>query len=280
MNRPVSTVSRHPRFGLQGASPRNMRLGALVLALIAIYQIDDPMVGATVGQEITYWLVRNTVLIAGLWFADALVSRRLAERLLTPGWLKPVVIVSAIGLLPLALAEILIEPHLPMRPEFMDDDLWAFSPLLAFLSEYATLLSIVIPIHLLLWVVIERNAGSEREAVDAEVVAIPTFLAQSPGLRIEDVLALQAEEHYVRVHTQRGSELIHYRFGDAVREMADDLGLRVHRSWWVARNAVRSAKRGSRRWQLELVCDVAVPVSDSYVKAVREQGWLKRRPAG
>ena len=280
MNRPQENVSRHPRFGLQGASPRNMRLGMLVLALIAIYQLDDPMVGATVGQEIVYWVVRNSVLIAGLLAADILVARRFEGRLTQPEWLKPVVLVSVFGLLPLALAEILIEPHLPMRPEFVDDDLWAVSPLLAFLSEYATLLSIVVPIHLLLWVVIDRSAVLRREAAEPAAQAMPAFLAQGTGLKAADVLALQAEEHYVRIYTRRGAELLHYRVGDAVREMPEGMGLQVHRSWWVSANAIRSAKRGSRRWQLELVCDVAVPVSDSYVKAVREKGWLKRRPAG
>ena len=96
-------------------------------------------------------------------------------------------------------------------------------------------------------------------------------------MRAEDVLALQAHEHYVRIYTSEAAELIHYRFGDAAEEMPSELGLQVHRSWWVAERAVRSAQRGSRRWQLNLVTDDAVPVSDSYVAAVRERGWLKRR---
>ncbi|MEL6950501.1 MAG: LytTR family transcriptional regulator DNA-binding domain-containing protein [Pseudomonadota bacterium] len=55
------------------------------------------------------------------------------------------------------------------------------------------------------------------------------------------------------------------------------LGLQVHRSSWVAERAVQSAKRGSRRWQLAIEANVSVPVSNSYVLAVRERGWLKRK---
>ena len=44
------------------ASPRNLRLGALILAFVAINQIDDPMIGATLGQELFYWSVRLTAL--------------------------------------------------------------------------------------------------------------------------------------------------------------------------------------------------------------------------
>ncbi|MEO0345704.1 MAG: LytTR family DNA-binding domain-containing protein [Pseudomonadota bacterium] len=252
-----------------------MRLGALVLAIIAINQIDDPMVGATVGQEIVYWLVRTGVFAMGLWCADWFIARQFAGRLERPRWLRPVVLVSLFAVAPLALAEILIEPHVPMRPEFIDDDLWAMSPALAFLSEYATLLSIILPAHLLLWLIVERNSDVETVEVSSPP---PAFLAQTAAGSAGDVLALRAEEHYVRVFTASGSELVHHRFRDAVAEMPEALGLQVHRSWWVAEQAVRSAKRGSRRWQLTLDSDVAVPVSDSYVQAVRERGWLKRKP--
>lgn len=245
--------------------------------LIAINQIDDPLVDATIGQQMLYWLVRNTVLAAGLWSADAVVSRVFANRWAKPEWLRPVILVSVIGLLPLALVEILIEPLLPMQPEFVDDELWAYSPILAFLSEYATLLTIVVPIHLLLWLIIDRKAHGAGSIDEHEAPSTPEFLQRTSVPNVEDVLALQAEEHYVRVYTPNGSELVHCRFSDAAAEMPAALGLQVHRSWWVAASAVRSAKRGSRRWQLDLVADVTVPVSDSYVKTVRDQGWLKRK---
>ncbi len=270
-------MSRHSLWNPSPSSPRNLRLGTLILVFIAISQVDDPLVDATIGQELLYWFVRISVMAVGFWSADVFVSRVLADRWNHPAWLKPVVLVSAIGLLPFALAEILIEPHLPMRPEFVDDELWAFSPVLAFLSEYATLVTIVVPVHLILWLIIDRKTHTESDPVETEALSPPRFLQQSAVRRVDDVMALQAEEHYVRVYTTSGSELVHYRFRDAVTEMPVELGTRVHRSWWVAERAIRSAKRGSRRWQLDLVNDVAVPVSDSYVKSVRELGWLRRK---
>ena len=255
-----------------------MRLGALILVFIAINQVDDPLVNATIVQELLYWTVRLSAMAVGLWSADILISRHYGERWNQPAWLKPVVLVSAIGLLPFALAEILIEPHLPMRPEYMDDELWAFSPLLAFLSEYVTILTILVPVHLILWLIIEKRAHSEKDAAGVEALPPPNFLNGSSVRQVEDVLALQADEHYVRIYSKDGAELVHSRFGEAASEMPDELGLQVHRSWWVSDVAVQSAQRGSRRWQLNLVTDVAVPVSDTYVAAVRERGWLKRKP--
>ena len=243
-----------------------------------INQINDPLVEATFGEAFLFWGVRTFVLASGLWLADRLVSRHLAGRLNSPEWLKPVVLVSAIGLLPLALTEGLLELQLPFRPEFLDDELWALSPALAILGEWVTLASIVLPIHLLLWLIIDRNTHRISDAIKTETNLPPEFLQRTSNLRAEDVLALQAEEHYVRIYSREGSELIHCRFGKAAKEMPAELGLQVHRSWWVAESAVLSAQRGPRRWQLDLVSDVAVPVSDSYVTAVRERGWLKRRP--
>ena len=269
-------MSRHSRWNQVLASPRILRFGTLVLLLIMVNQINDPLVNPTLGQAFLFWGLRPIVLAGGLWLADGLVAKYFAGRLNAPEWLKPAVLVAAIGLLPLALVESLMELHLPFRPEFLDDELWAYSPVLAFLGEYVTLATVVIPIHLVLWLIIDRNAhvpiGANKPGRPP-----PEFLSRTANLRLEDVLALQAEEHYVRVYYNNGAELIHYRFGNAVAEMPADIGLQVHRSWWVAESAVRSAKRGSRRWQLDLVTDVAVPVSDSYVKAVRERGWLKRK---
>ena len=271
-------MSRHSRWNLNLASPRNLRLGALVLLLITVNQIDDPlMMDATFGQTVLYWGVRPLLLACSLWLADELVSKHLAGQLARPEWLKPVVVVSALGLLPLALAETLLELYLPIRPEFLDEGLWAYSPALAFLGEFVTTASIVVPIHLLLWLIIDRNAETPSDANEGDVQPTPDFLRQNSKLRAEDVLALQAEEHYVRIFSRNGSEMVHCRFGDAVQQMPDQLGLQVHRSWWVAESAIQSAKRGSRRWQLDLVGDVSVPVSDSYAAAARERGWLKRK---
>ncbi len=270
-------MSRHSRWTTELASPRNLRLGSLLLLLIMVNQINDPLVDATVTEMLLYWVVRILVLAGGLWLADSLVSKWLAGRVTHPEWLKPVVLVSALGLVPFALAEALLEQSLPVRPEFLDDELWAYSPVLGFLGEYITVASVVVPIHFLLWLIIDRKVEKPGATSESEMRSSPEFLQRSTALDVRDVLALQAEEHYVRIHTGEGSELVHCRFGDAVEDMPDDLGLQVHRSWWVAESAVQSARRGSRRWQLNLLTGIDVPVSDSYVAAARERGWLMRK---
>lgn len=88
------------------------------------------------------------------------------------------------------------------------------------------------------------------------------------------ILALQAEDHYVRVHTDLGSHLLLMRFADAVAEVDGVEGLRVHRSWWVAKGAVRAARMEGRRAVLSLSNGIPVPVTRDAVPEIRRAGWL------
>jgi DNA-binding LytR/AlgR family response regulator len=83
------------------------------------------------------------------------------------------------------------------------------------------------------------------------------------------------QDHYVEVHTAAGSELLLLRFRDALREVEDVDGLQVHRSHWVARNAVVGVeRRGGGRIVLRLVNGSRVPVSRSFAPVLKAQGWL------
>ena len=94
-----------------------------------------------------------------------------------------------------------------------------------------------------------------------------------PKLRGAAIRAVQAEDHYLRIHTDRGSDLILMRLSDALDELEGLEGSQTHRSWWVARDAVRDVVRGDGRATLTLDGGVTVPVSRRYAKALREAGW-------
>lgn len=87
-------------------------------------------------------------------------------------------------------------------------------------------------------------------------------------------LCLQMDDHYVRVHTAAGSRLVHATLGQAIAAQGDREGLQAHRSWWVAREAVRAHVWNGRRLRLELTNGLSVPVSRSAVARLRAAGWL------
>lgn len=94
-----------------------------------------------------------------------------------------------------------------------------------------------------------------------------------PKLRGAAIRAVQAEDHYLRIHTDRGSDLILMRLADALAELEGLEGAQTHRSWWVARDAVREVARGDGRAVLTLDGGLTAPVSRRYARALREAGW-------
>ena len=88
------------------------------------------------------------------------------------------------------------------------------------------------------------------------------------------LLCLRTEDHYLRVYTSAGDDLILMRLRDAVAELAAVDGLQVHRSYWVARDAVARSERQGRRRVLVLSNGLEVPVSESRLPALRAAGWL------
>jgi DNA-binding LytR/AlgR family response regulator len=101
------------------------------------------------------------------------------------------------------------------------------------------------------------------------------FLERLPAkLRGGQVWAVEAEDHYLRLHTSKGQDLILMRLADAVAELDGIEGMQVHRSWWVARDAVANIARGDGRAELTLQDGSKVPVSRTYARVLREKGWL------
>ncbi len=127
---------------------------------------------------------------------------------------------------------------------------------------------------------------SNRPAIASIVEALPStvepatensrFTQRLPlPLRSQQVIALQAEDHYLRVHLAGGeSTLILMRLSDAIAELSADQGAQTHRSWWVARESVRNVTKADGRATLTLDGGVEAPVSRSFYKALNDAGWL------
>ncbi len=100
------------------------------------------------------------------------------------------------------------------------------------------------------------------------------FLRRVPPKLGQALLALEMEDHYLRIHTALGSDLVLCRLGDALAELEGCDGMQVHRSFWVARAAIASHQRRNGRVTLTLTNGLEVPVSRTFLPGVREAGWL------
>lgn len=101
-------------------------------------------------------------------------------------------------------------------------------------------------------------------------------------VRADDVIALKAEQHYVKVYTDSRSFMTLYRFSDAVAEMDPAAGSQVHRSYWVRVTAISRIRRDGRRYELELANGLVVPISTSnrgIVQAIARRAGVPLPPA-
>lgn len=115
--------------------------------------------------------------------------------------------------------------------------------------------------------------GARPITDDSPTAPSPAFLARIKPEIGSTVLAMAAEQHYLRVYTTLGNDLILYRFSDAVREMGAR-GVQVHRSYWVAKDAATSTENDGTKTQILLKNGMKVPVSRTYKIAAKEMGVL------
>lgn len=92
--------------------------------------------------------------------------------------------------------------------------------------------------------------------------------------RTARLLAVEAHDHYLRVHTDAGSELVTMRFADALAELARAHGYQVHRSWWIAADAIETVRWHRGGGVARLSGAIEAPISRTYRAMLREAGWL------
>jgi len=89
-----------------------------------------------------------------------------------------------------------------------------------------------------------------------------------------ELISMTVMDHYVEVTTTRGKHLILMRFKDAIAEIPSQLGLQIHRSYWVASDQVQAHRRDGKQLLLITTAQDALPVSRRYQKAVLMAGLL------
>jgi len=205
----------------------------------------------------------------GLWFMTMVVGYGSAYLVLPfivarfgKAWPVPlqVFVIAALISVPITLSLMVIS-----------SDPWSFTK---FYVQYGYVLVVSI-VFAGLNFIIERSRGENGDAGDAVPDPMAVFLERLPvKYRTASLYAVSAEDHYLRVHTSLGEELILMRLADALRELAGADGLQTHRSWWVARQGVGDARREDGKQTLILHSGARAAVSRTYLGAVKQAGLI------
>lgn len=245
------------RFSIRLDRGVGVAVGAgVVLALTGAFGTDI----IPLWVRLAYWV--SLILAGAIW---ATLCGRLIERIIDPDeqpWLT-VAVLSA------ATAGLVVVMVWLVTGLVFEGEIYPVSRLVDFIGPVMVITVAISAINVFL----NRPPPVQTHA-DAGGTAPARFLERlPPRLRGATLHAVQAEDHYLRLHTDRGSDLILMRLSDAVAELEGLEGARTHRSWWVARDAVRDVKRGDGRAALTLEGGIVAPVSRRYARALREAGW-------
>lgn len=172
-----------------------------------------------------------------------------------------IAIAAAIISAPVTLVLLIFFNNAPWQPIYL-------------LMQYGYVLVISLIVTSAAYVLDALKDNKAAETSDADPIS--GFLERLPvKFRTAELYAISSEDHYLRVHTSLGEELILMRLADAVRELSQVDGLQVHRSWWVAKIGVTDEKKADGRSFLILPTGTEVPVSRSYRGKAKDVGLIR-----
>ena len=249
-------------------SPLSKRLVFFLATLVAIGALlgilgpFGTFVDLTPMRRLIYWTA--ITVLGGLQTHAAIVIAMKA--LPAPKWPLPAVVVSGGTAASLLTTLEVVALEALLRPNSSVD--------LNFATLYFSVLLITLVLSSLFVGPLKRLTLAVELLEDGEQAGDVPFLRRIPEALGQDLLCLEMEDHYIRVHTSAGNDLILMRLRDAVEELRDYDGLQVHRSFWVARKAVVKAERKGDGAVLSLSNGMQIPVSRSRLPELRAQGLI------
>jgi hypothetical protein len=256
------------RSGVRPGAPGRGRRAALELALLLAMALFMAAIGpygtGTLRPEraLLYWFA---CMVGGGLIGiaiDETVARRAGSF-----WRR--LAVSSLGMTPLVTLLVLFAGHALLRQPL------GVGRYLGLLWQVLVVCVPVMALRALAW----RRAPAVVET--RVVVAPPLPEAQaafrrrlSARRRAARLIAVEAYDHYLRVHTDAGSELVTARFAEALDELAGAHGFRTHRSWWVAGDAIESVRWRRGAGEARLAGDLTAPISRAHASALKAAGWF------
>lgn len=235
---------------------------ALVLGIAAVLAILGPFgtldrLGLV--QRLAYWLV----MVAGTYGVGTFVGTLLGHRIMPRLAALPAVLVVGIAV-GLAVVPVVVAVN------------WIAFDWLPRGRAWLDLVGPVLVIGVVVTAILRTVETHLHPAAAPQRPAQPALLDRLPIDKRAPLVALSVEDHYVRVRTTRGEAMLLLRLADAMREVAPTPGLQVHRSHWVAQDAVRAARREGDRAILTMTHGPDIPVSRANVPALRDAGLLPK----
>ncbi|KAB2659517.1 response regulator transcription factor [Brucella tritici] len=245
--RELSTILRAPR------------LWGTFIIVVLVFTITGPFgtdLSMPVAVRFFYWL---SVQFAG--WATAIIFSVLADAFLEPvarHAFARMMTGAVVAALPIGLWVAVID--------------WGFSGRAPTTAAILANAVIALPLSALFCILAYMTLRRDLEAVPRNVSeSSPPLLTRLKPDNRGAILRLSAEDHYTRVVTSRGQELVLLRFSDAVKEVGATSGLQIHRSHWIADRYVAGLRKANGGFSLLTNDGDLLPISRASQKSARER---------
>ena len=212
-------------------------------------------------ERLVYWPLLVVVTFFTGWFVDALVGQW-PKAARAPALLRAGLSGVAIGVA--VWVELLLLNRVFFGAQVLDDA----AQLLTLLRDVVLISTIIAGL------LIFAGPWNRRAPTPNTAPTPPRLLARLPFDKRGALVSLSVQDHYTEIVTTKGRALILLRLSDAIAETEGCAGLQVHRSHWVALDQVASARRDGAKAVLTMKDGREIPVSRSYVPAVKGAGLL------
>ncbi|MEL7463407.1 MAG: LytTR family DNA-binding domain-containing protein [Pseudomonadota bacterium] len=218
-------------------------------------------------ERLVYWGVTIVCSATVMTFISIYAYRATEARGLH--WLISAILAGAIGTVPVVLSVYLAEGAATGFAAGWASDI-SFGALAIYTAPSVIATTVIVNL------IIERQARERAEPTPAPSVergphrALTLLQSKLPAHLGHEVIAVQAQDHYVEVTTPKGAAMVLMRLSDAVGDLEPLGGMQVHRSWWINLSHIERTEKGPNGPELLLSSGQKVPVGRSYRVAFRK----------
>lgn len=205
-----------------------------------------------------YWVVT----IGTSWLMSMMCFAYLVPRRIAPGVAIAVGSLAAMPAIFVIIYLVQIVIGFPVDPSFIP-------------TLLASIWLICIAVSWLYFVVSLGESKAQPVEVRGVESGVPPLNRQLPAtFRDAEIVAIQADDHYVQIHTNKGVHMHYMRLRDAIELMSGTPGVRVHRSWWVNESAISRVRREGGNWRLDTEYASDISVSRSGLAQLKALGHI------
>jgi hypothetical protein len=250
----------------------NPRTIAVFIIIVAVFAITGPF--GTLEQQgllerFGFWLVAQamswTIAIFSIRLADIAFGSGVQPDVLRIG------VTGAVAGVPVSLASLAFD-GMPWRGgEPLDAE--------TVIRTFATSIPLTVAFSALCWLALRPDTAPPTAdgSLPQAPTGIPPILGRLPVEKRGTLFRLSAADHYVEVATSQGTTLVLMRLADAIAESSPVEGLQIHRSHWVALDAVTKVGPEGGRMVAIMKDGYPVPVSRAQAAELRRRLDARRK---